>query len=231
MSDILRQSKNLKLKYAKSRHLTSDLFNQVIDLIMAAKDIDPTDEISAQEIRNKLQSLVGGERLRASAISDLEFPAGQGKMTPVEIRDALQSLVGSSRLDAAALTNLSSDKVSFNNQLIPGIHTVHDVIMYLLKEIQKNETYLGLPDEDGQVLTSTVAGVRSWTTIETDKNWQYIRLEAGIEWDFEHPLNKVPSIIIRNELNKEIKAAVDMVTETRIIIRFNTPQIGTVELN
>lgn len=233
MADVVRQAKNLKLKYLKSRQLTSDLFNQVIDLILLVQGENSitSETLTGEEIRDKLQTLVGPNRLRAANIADLDIEAGVGKMSAIEIRNAIQSLSGDAKLSATALSELTSNNVLFAIEGIPDVKNVQDVILYILNEITKYEPYLGIPDEDGQVLTSTVEGIRSWTTIETDKNWTYIRIEALPVWEFDHPLKKKPAITILNEDGKEIKAGIEYIGNTGIRITFNHPQIGSAELN
>jgi len=245
MSDkINRSAGNLKLKYFKTRKLTTETFGQLIDLILATRvapavntqttgniPVAGAPDITAQNVRDLLETLVGPARLRASAIKDLDFDAGMAQMTALEIRDSLQTLLGPARLSAYAIRDLSARNVTVTVDPSLALPTVQDVVVYLLDALSQHELNLGLPETDGYVLASTVLGARSWVKMESDANFIHVQDTTSLVWEFTHTLGKIPSVITLNANGHEVKGQVEQVNHSNVKIKWNIAQSGLAILN
>lgn len=122
MANFSTKAEQLKRKYMKTRQLTTDTWNALIDLIETAYIVNviQNSQLTPEEIRDMLQSLTGINRLDASAIQNLPDGGLSNTLTAYEIRDLLQTLVSTERLDATAIQNIHANMVSIDSVMFQG---------------------------------------------------------------------------------------------------------------
>lgn len=75
--------------------------------------------------------------------------------------------------------------------------------------------------------TFSVGGV----PLESDKNYVYNQGIASDTWNVTHSLNKIPSVVIKNDLGQEIEGQVVFIDNNNVQITFNTALTGSAIFN
>ena len=247
MLDFITRSKNLKLKYNQTRQLTTDTFNELVDLIVSltmstdgsGSDSGIGEQMSASIIRDKLQTLFDGDRLNASAIQGLTEAVEDVINDPTSgdsaqvIRDKLQTLITTQRLDVSAIKNLIASNIAYSSvSSTISIKNVVDSILTtisVLSIVDPANTFL-----NGQGEYATI----KWNDIQDkpldlgDKNQVFLFDQPTTVWTINHTLNKRPSVTILDISGSLIRGQIDyLLDNATIIITFNQPMSGEVILN
>lgn len=96
------------------------------------------------------------------------------------------------------------------------------------------EPALGNPTANGQILTSTTTGVRSWTSITGitgDAFYHHIQSAPASVWTVTHNLGKKPSVEVIDSAGDNWFGVVDYIDDNQLTITFSAAFSGDAYLN
>ena len=114
----------------------------------------------------------------------------------------------------------------------PVIDTINDSDVTLLDDYsdlditQDIETQQDLNQVLARILTSIL---NNQTT--GDKNRTFEQIMPSVRWEFNHGLNKVCAVSVRDTAGTEVNGSITVNNGTKIVVEFNFPFSGTLTLN